>query len=925
MAAARPPALEEIEKDLQALDFDGVEANFRPILIAGTPRVAAYEEILARLEEALGSPSAQARLHALKGKALSNLSRYPEARAALDRSLALDQGQAGVRAWLGSVFLLEGRFREAVEELDDALLLDEGCAWAYFYRAAGRYGMGERAGAEEDLRRLRGRGGQGPAAVAARSFWALLLAQEGRYGAALKAMDPVLSACRRKAWPYILRANLHEGRGKRLAALSDVTAALKFERDRLKLYLLRAKLLGAERINDRAAADYWRALRLSSNSLEVRDLCFELARSLEEQGLFEQSERLLRATARKYHEDAELRFVLAQSLENRGRGAQAAAMFRQAGMLLRRAIAKDPDSPQLRLAQAQNLARAKKFAEAEAEAKRLSKIARDPTHLLFRQAHLTLAKILIDQGKNDSAQAVLSEALARDAGWHEAIVLRASVSLKMGRVNQCLELLERAGSASDAVTVRLEAGQILLGQGNLKLAEAAFKPLRARANDHFESLLFLAKLRMRQRRLKQARSAYEKAWAFRPERWEIGFPLAEILLRAGKVREMIRVLGRARKIASAQDGVLALVGRLRLALCLGCCGEAEKIGESILDKTSDFEDLDALYRPALISLDDFKGGRISARYKNMIKRAFERRIASSPKSPWSFYYYRQFGDKFAGGDSEWEAHAYCLERLMDFPVERYGWMRYHMGLDLLYEGDFKAAIEQFDMAIRYSNGRDWRSRCLVGEALLCQGDLPAALAAFDAARGEAAEKYAGYILSWKGEALLWAGKYREALEVLESALAGHIVPLANCWKGAALMKLGRHEQALAVLDLATATRGDQEALVWRSETLYRLGRFQEARAEADSVKGVSVIPNFYGHVVSGLARMALGDAGGMLREYQRVPAEVVAHVRGKIGIGADFSRTAAHKTLEAILERSGGVRRGNYERAVWMRETPVRS
>lgn len=920
MEKAQAEDWRSVEGALKSLDFDGTGANLKCVIDCAPLDAAAYERVLGRLERELRASPQSARLWALRGKIFSNLGRYGQARAALSRALRLDGRHPMARCWLAAVYLMEGCFSRALEELGVALRLKAGCPWAHFYRAAAYYALGMHRKAAQDLRRLSAGHGEQAAVLAAKAFWALFQAQRGRPARALRSARELISRRPKEAWPYALRATLYAEYGKIPQAAADLEAAIKRGGDRLRLHSSRARLLAA--IGEVAAAekDFKEALRASRGADQVRTLCFEMARRFEEAGMSGRACRFLRSAAGKYPDDVEVLLGLGQHLENSGRLPQAEAVFRRVEAVLRKALEDDPGSAQLWLAQTQLKTRSRDFSAAEAAARRLLSVAARPAHPVFRQARLTYAGVLMAQGDYLRAGYFLRKEIARQPQWAEAVILCSKVLLKMGRADQSLALLEKIEVTREVVKVRLEAGQALLGQGDYRRAEAAIRPVQKIFSGDYEALLFLGRLRLRQRRLARARQDFEAAWALRPDQWQIAFPLAEILLRGGRLAEMRRVLNRARRLSSAQQDVPSLVGRLRLALCLGRCAEAAGLGESILDRTRRFEDLNPLYRPALIDLDDFKGYRISVAYKRAIKRAFEKHIALRPKSPWGYYYYRQFGDKFAGGDREWEAHAWCLEKLRTFPLRRYGWMRYHMGLDLLYEHDFPAAVEQLKLAMRYSKGEDWRSQCLIGEAFLCQGDLPAALAAFSAAWRRALPQYRGYVMAWRGEVLLWAGRYKEALKVLHDVMeGGSPVPLAACWKGGALLKLGRYREALGVLETAVATPSDQEARVWLSEALYRLGRWRQALREADSVKRISVVPNFYGRVVAGLARGALGDAAGMRREYGRVPREVLAYVRQKKALGAGNSAACVRQTLEAVLELSRGVRRGNYETAVWMR------
>jgi tetratricopeptide (TPR) repeat protein len=389
---------------------------------------------------------------------------------------------------------------------------------------------------------------------------------------------------------------------------------------------------------------------------------------------------------------------------------------------------------------------------------------------------------------------------------------------------------------------------------------------------------------------------------------------------------MTRALKKAQgSIPRRADDVATLVGRLRLALCLCDLDAAARWGEALLDKTLRYDDLNALYRPVLFDTDSLVVRSAPRRFGLRVMTAFERYLDTHPDSPWASYYYRIFGAKLRCG-LNWTRDEACLRTLKALPLARYGWMRYHIGLDSLMKRDFAGAVEQFSLGVTHSVGRDWRSRCHIGEALLCQGDAPAALSSFDETLKDDPGANRPLIQAWKAEVLLWAGDYRGALAVSQEALQKNAAGLAFCWKGGALVKLGRPLLALEPLGLAIAVwPADIEARVWRSEALYRLGRPREALLEAQTAKKIDRGSNFYCSVAAGLARFALGDVKGMRRELSELPSAVINHVARQTGFDSSGSADAAAKTLEAVLSLSQGVRRGAYETAAWLSSSKMLS
>ncbi|HNT97364.1 MAG TPA: tetratricopeptide repeat protein [Elusimicrobiales bacterium] len=137
---------------------------------------------------------------------------------------------------------------------------------------------------------------------------------------------------------------------------------------------------------------------------------------------------------------------------------------------------------------------------------------------------------------------------------------------------------------------------------------------------------------------------------------------------------------------------------------------------------------------------------------------------------------------------------------------------------------------------------------LAAEALLCSGKSGRAFA-FLARKSRALRSPS--FEAWRGQLLLFAGRYEEALRALRPGAGGRS-PMSHCWRGAALAKLGRRKAAAAELRKALAVNGaDLEARTWLAETLLLQGRLREAAEEADRV-----LNSPWALLISGLASPA---------------------------------------------------------------------
>jgi tetratricopeptide (TPR) repeat protein len=222
-----------LEKRLKGLDLDGLAANFLCVADTGKLPLTAQRRLLAALRCGGGAP--QARLLALEGKLLSNLSLPEEACVVLEKSLRLDGKRAESRSWLAGAYLLAGRFEDCLRQAAAAR-----APWSAFYHAAALSALGRPKEAEAALEPLlRGESGEEPE-LAALALSSLLAAEQGRRDEALERMDAVAARRKDEAWPYALRSRLHGGRDK-AACLRDLAAAVK-RRPPVWVYLERSRV-----------------------------------------------------------------------------------------------------------------------------------------------------------------------------------------------------------------------------------------------------------------------------------------------------------------------------------------------------------------------------------------------------------------------------------------------------------------------------------------------------------------------------------------------------------------------------------------------------------------------------------------------------------------------------------------------------------
>jgi Flp pilus assembly protein TadD len=371
-------------------------------------------------------------------------------------------------------------------------------------------------------------------------------------------------------------------------------------------------------------------------------------------------------------------------------------------------------------------------------------------------------------------------------------------------------------------------------------------------------------------------------------------------------------------LPAAKD-VNGWLDRYRLEVALLDFEAAARIGERLLDLTRDAELMKIVRMPFLLDQLQLRG--LPDGFKKRCLAAADRCVRRQPGLPWGRWFRRLLRRSFA---LDPKLAAEDTARLREASSTRYPW-GYDLGRDCLSAGDFAGAVAEFKKAVAYARNKDWLAQCSLGEALACSGRLDDAWRAFELAaamvRGEAT---AGRVWAWHGSVLLWAGRYRRALVLLDRAVAEEDPRYAYGWRGAALFKLGRPAEALRSLSKGIALLPrDIETRIWRAEALLRLERLTDARREIEAAAALNRFEkNIYFHVVRGLISGRRGDARAMRRDHDAAEAlhpEAFAFARRRARLRAEDRAERIEETLEAVLSLSRGLRRGDHELALWMR------
>lgn len=502
----------------------------------------------------------------------------------------------------------------------------------------------------------------------------------------------------------------------------------------------------------------------------------------------------------------------------------------------------------------------------------------------------------------------------------------------------------------------------LLRCGRLKAAAAALKRLAQEGAPPWEILLWVGRLHERQGRWAEAERAYRKASAAAsagqapgeagasapPPDGALELELVRFLEQRGRQEEaearlalLVRRGGAPRAVRQEWERLREKMQRERLEekrekrekikeewprafsalLHARRYREAFRLGETMLQRPRRMRGFSFFLWPW--------GHCVSARW-SAAKRRFSReelrrirREAGKGGFPRWFAYCRGVLLLALGGSSVPEGMAEFARIGIRRPG-RYACLLQPFVFNKLMAGEVDETIAVCRAVLRQAPGY-WWFRCRMAEAYLVQGDVARGLRAFETAESTADAADQPAVATWHGEALLWLGRYRQALDTLDAAAAGGARVWVHCWRGAARLKLGDLRGALADLNRAIARdHQDLEAYVWRGEAYRLRARYPEARRDLD--RAVALDPSYgWAHANRALVRHALGDDAGMAEDFAAVPAEVTGLLRGRLGLreSGALSPAQMREVLTAGLARAKGIRRPEaYLNRIWMGRWP---
>ena len=767
--------------------------------------------------------------------ALRRMGRSEEAKAELRDLIAGSGGDAATYAELGEVYADAGCSAEAVESYARAAALRPDDPLLYARLGQLRRSTGDLSGARAALQR----------AVELNASNAALQDELGQALEACGETESALAAYRAAVSLDPQRAAYHRRLGALLrhcgdndSAAAALRTALELRPDSAETYGELAELLWRTGNTEQALDAYRRALALAPDSSDhMRALGLAYSRL----GRARDAERLLREALALSPDRADLHY-------DYGIAAEAVEQWDLALAAYERAAALDPQRADCARAAGALLLRRGDLARARSLLAGALRRARHDPETLFqvgmlhaaagawrlaarsfqRAARLSggsryesaLGKAYLHLGMADEACAAFERALhtnpddvetldayrealeacgrleaaysvgrrvARLAPGNAAIQQRVgSVALRLGRVNEALELLDRAVALdSRLVAAHLERSRALLAAGRAEAALAAAQQAHTLAPDQAHPIALAAEALIALRRDDEARPLLERARALDATLLPACVALRDLLARTGDLAAAVILAQRTVALAPNDAFHHARLGELLLET--GDLAQAEQALHSALQLTA--------------GTDEEQRNLIHARIYALLSRTRAR------AADWgqAIAYARASVD-CAPDDSE--CRALLAEALEG-------------------AGDLTAAIAELESAAAAEPERiDWQQR--LGRFLYRIGDYTGALNALRRAVAGSGAAHDYYAL---GICLRALDNLPAAAEALEQAL--RLRPDAVTWRvELALVHLERgwHGEALAELNQAIAAAPDLPK-VWRARALLAIGQVENARAD----------------------------------------------------------------------------------------------
>ena len=640
---------------------------------------------------------------------------------------------------------------------------------------------------------------------------------------------------------------------------------------------------------DEAVRQLREAFRLGSDPSAVFDVLRMIMGRAAQFGPVEES---LKLAAEKSPQSSEMRLILGGLYFEQGR-------LEDAEKHLRAAVRVDKGTQQARLLLGRVLEARGRMDEAEKVYRQAVKGAPKSADVRLR-----LGEFFLQSARWDEAEAVLREAVSLDDSMIQGFLLLGrslEAQSKSVEAEECYASAARLKPRSFEPSLRL--GEFYMGQGKYDEAAKHFSDAMHKDASTSKPCTRLAELHVAKGRLEAAAETLKDGAKKWPDDPELFFRLAWILHELGRFGPMRDSFNQYLRLERKEE----YAKRFLAAVAVENYELAKQEGEAALDNIKVLFG-DRYFHPWV---DDWFPPRPAEYYQAQLKKV-ELWSSKAGPNPWARYFRALLLSHL---DREIESLAE-FDKLKASSGERYGWMRYAAGVRRLMMCRYEEATEDFKTASE-SRWDVWIARSHLAEAYLCLGRTPEAFQEFHAAESVCDVKGVSYVRAWRGECLLWLGRYQETVDECSRAISGGST-FALCWRGAAHMLLGNTDSARQDLDRAAVggTR-DAEVFLWRGELMRRLGDMKSA------LKDLNLSLEYGGGTWAWVNRALVfaqrGEWGAMWEDVERLPTSLfdfdTADPKGGL---RDLDESKIVRSLEKALSCAAGVRRPEpYVEGIW--------
>ncbi len=346
----------------------------------------------------------------------------------------------------------------------------------------------------------------------------ILLLNKKDFSGALTVADKALGIDSGFIDAISLKATVFLSEEKFKSALSIVYQALKTHPEEQDLYLLKLEIDSKREDNVAIEADYLNLIQHFPNVIEYN---FSLSKHYYDHGEPEKTFKLMQSVVDKHPNNLKAKLLFISFLADTD--------IDKAENTIKQFIAENDREPELSLRLAQLYIQQNKLDEATVPLRQIISISKENGAVI--KAKVLLAQLILQTGDVNEASGLVTEVLELDAGYLDALLLRARIELVNGLYDEAIASLRsilQDYSVSDETMVLL--AQAYLKKGAPELAEENFRKALDLNPSNFSAVLPVVSRMIKSKDIIRAESFLLKALEVSPNHTAALQALAQVRL-----------------------------------------------------------------------------------------------------------------------------------------------------------------------------------------------------------------------------------------------------------------------------------------------------------------------------------------------------------------------------------------------------------